>query len=121
MVDYCSLNSNLTVSLKDGEVRRHGGYTPNWTVDLIDTGLYTNTGGRIKRLAPYVNNETFMLTWGDGVSDIDIHQLLAFHKVSWQARNHDRRSPARPIWPFRPTRRPNYRLFGEAADPRGLD
>jgi len=49
MVDYCSLNSNLTVSLKDGEVRRHGGYTPNWTVDLIDTGLYTNTGGRIKR------------------------------------------------------------------------
>lgn len=80
MVDYCSLNSNLTVNLKSGQVQRHGGYAPDWNVDLIDTGLNTNTGGRIKRLAPYVGNETFMLTWGDGVSDINIKELLAFHK-----------------------------------------
>ena len=80
MVDYCALNSNLTVQLKDGVVNRHGGDTPDWQVDLIDTGLYTNTGGRIKRLKPYVNNETFMLTWGDGVSDINLKELLAFHK-----------------------------------------
>ena len=80
MVDYCSLNSNLTVSLQTGEVSMHGGYKPDWTVELIDTGLYTNTGGRIKRLVPYMGNETFMLTWGDGVSNIDLNELLEFHR-----------------------------------------
>lgn len=80
MVDYCDLNSNLTVNLQNGEVIKHGGEQTNWTVDLIDTGIGTNTGGRIKRLAPYMGNETFMLTWGDGVSDINLHELLKFHK-----------------------------------------
>ncbi|NET57869.1 MAG: glucose-1-phosphate cytidylyltransferase [Symploca sp. SIO2E6] len=80
MVDYCSLNSNLTVSLRNGDIKRHGGYQPDWTVDLIDTGISTNTGGRIKRLAPYMGNETFMLTWGDGVSDINLPELLDFHR-----------------------------------------
>jgi glucose-1-phosphate cytidylyltransferase len=80
MVDYCSLNSNLTVNLQTGEFKMHGGYRPNWTVELIDTGLNTNTGGRIKRLAPYLDNQTFMLTWGDGVSDLNLHELLAFHR-----------------------------------------
>lgn len=81
MVDYCSLNSNLTVSLGNGEIKMHESYNPSWTVDLIDTGIATNTGGRIKRLAPYVGKETFMLTWGDGVSDINLHELLAFHRA----------------------------------------
>ena len=80
IVDYCSLNSNLTVSLQTGEVSMHGGYKPDWTVELIDTGLYTNTGGRIKRLVPYMGNETFMLTWGDGVSNINLNELLEFHR-----------------------------------------
>jgi glucose-1-phosphate cytidylyltransferase len=81
MVDYCSLHSNLTVNLQSGDVKMHGGTSkPDWTVDLVDTGLYTNTGGRIKRLAPYVGNETFMLTWGDGVSDLNLQDLLAFHR-----------------------------------------
>lgn len=79
MVDYCSLNSNLTVNLHSGEIKLHGGYRPDWIVELVDTGLYTNTGGRIKRLAPYLN-ETFMLTWGDGVTDLNLHDLLAFHR-----------------------------------------
>lgn len=81
IVDYCSLNSNLTVNVKTGIVEMHEGSKPDWTVDLVDTGLYTNTGGRIKRLAPYMGNETFMLTWGDGVSDINLHELLAFHRA----------------------------------------
>ena len=80
MVDYCSLNSNLTVNLRSGRVNMHGGYKPNWTVELIETGLRTNTGGRIKRLIPYMDNETFMLTWGDGVSDLNLHDLLEFHR-----------------------------------------
>lgn len=80
MVDYCSLNSNLTVNMGSGQVQMHQGWRPNWQIDLIDTGLHTNTGGRIKRLIPYMNNETFMLTWGDGVSDINLQDLLAFHR-----------------------------------------
>ncbi|MCS7038642.1 MAG: glucose-1-phosphate cytidylyltransferase [Anaerolineae bacterium] len=80
MLDYCSLHSNLTVNLRTGEVRREGNFTPDWTVELIDTGIRTQTGGRIKRLQPYLGNETFMLTWGDGVSDVDLHRLLAFHR-----------------------------------------
>ena len=52
----------------------------NWTVDLIDTGIDTLTGGRIKQLSPYLDNETFMLTWGDGVSNVNLHDLLRFHE-----------------------------------------
>jgi glucose-1-phosphate cytidylyltransferase len=80
VVDYCSLNSDLTVHVKTGKVTLHGEVTADWTVDLVDTGIATLTGGRIKRLAPYLGNETFMLTWGDGVSDVDLHGLLEFHR-----------------------------------------
>jgi len=80
MVDYRSLSGNLTVNLGNGECLYHEGNTLDWTVQLIETGLKTNTGGRIKRLAPYVGNETFMLTWGDGVCDINLDDLLAFHR-----------------------------------------
>jgi glucose-1-phosphate cytidylyltransferase len=80
MTDYCALNSNLRVHLQTGEIEMKGGYKPDWTVDLIDTGISTLTGGRIKRLAPYLNDETFMLTWGDGVSDVHLPDLLAFHR-----------------------------------------
>lgn len=80
MVDYCSLSSNLNVNLGNGKVERYGGEQLDWDVELIDTGMTTNTGGRIKRLAPYTGNTTFMLTWGDGVSDININDLIKFHK-----------------------------------------
>jgi glucose-1-phosphate cytidylyltransferase len=81
MVDYCSLNNNLTVNLRTGEIQRNGDITPDWNVELIDTGIPTLTGGRIKRLARYIGNETFMLTWGDGVSNIDLNKLLEFHRA----------------------------------------
>lgn len=80
MLDYCSLHSDLTVRIRSGEVVRHGNNHPDWTVHLVDTGVNTLTGGRIKRLAPFLGNETFMLTWGDGVADIDLEKLLAFHR-----------------------------------------
>src|ERR1700753_3418148 len=80
MLDYCSLNRDLSVSLKTGKVKMNGGVVPDWNVDLVDTGMKTQTGGRIKRLAPYLGTETFMLTWGDGVSDINLNDLLKFHK-----------------------------------------
>ena len=82
MVDYCSLHSNLTVNLKAGRVDLHDTESiQDWTINLIDTGLNTMTGGRIKRLQPYMGNETFMLTWGDGVSTVDLDRLLAFHRA----------------------------------------
>ena len=80
MVDYCSLSSNLTVKLKTGDIKVHDSDKPDWTVDLVDTGTETLTGGRIKRLAPHLGNETFMLTWGDGVSDVNLAELLKFHR-----------------------------------------
>jgi glucose-1-phosphate cytidylyltransferase len=79
MVDYCSLQSDLTVNLKNGDVRAHHNHNQDWTVELIDTGIKTQTGGRIKRLKPYLGQETFMLTWGDGVSDLNLHDLVDFH------------------------------------------
>src|SRR3974377_1834170 len=54
IVDFCSLNSNLTVNLKNGDVIIHDGYKADWIVDLIDTGYNTQTGGRLKRLTPYI-------------------------------------------------------------------
>ncbi len=80
MVDYSALTGNLKINLKTGRINMHGGYRPDWNVDLVDTGISTLTGGRIKRLKQYLDNETFMLTWGDGVSDVNLRDLLAFHK-----------------------------------------
>jgi glucose-1-phosphate cytidylyltransferase len=82
MVDYCSLSSHLSVDMTTGAVTRSGvASVPEWRVELVDTGLNTQTGGRIKRLAPWIGDETFLLTWGDGVSDVDLHELLTFHKA----------------------------------------
>jgi glucose-1-phosphate cytidylyltransferase len=79
--DYASLSGSLTVDLGTGQVEHHDKREKlDWRLDLIDTGIDTNTGGRIKRLQPYLGTETFMLTWGDGVSDIDLTELLEFHR-----------------------------------------
>jgi glucose-1-phosphate cytidylyltransferase len=80
MIEYSSLQGDLTVSLKDGRVEVLEGEREDWTVSLVDTGLTTATGGRIKRLAPHVD-DTFMLTWGDGVADIDVPALLEYHRA----------------------------------------
>lgn len=80
MQEYCMLASNMTVKTGTGEVLIHDNARTHWTVDLIDTGLETLTGGRIKRLAPWLGNQTFMLTWGDGVSNVDLRALLHFHR-----------------------------------------
>lgn len=78
--DYTSLTSDLTVDLSAGSVERHGADVPDWRIDLIDTGQSTATGGRIKRLAPFLGNETCMVTWGDGLSTVDLDDLVAFHR-----------------------------------------
>ena len=80
MIDYCTLNSNITVDLQSGEVEKHDIHPQDWKVQLIDTGIDSLTGTRIRKFAPYLEEGTFMLTWGDGVSDVDIRELLAFHE-----------------------------------------
>jgi len=79
IVDYLSLSQNLTVDFKNHQIRCFGAASPDWTVELIDTGISTLTGGRIKRLQPFIGNETFMMTWGDGVSDVNLAALHQFH------------------------------------------
>jgi glucose-1-phosphate cytidylyltransferase len=80
MIEYSALQGDLTITLKDGQVSILEEEREDWTVSLVDTGLATLTGGRIKRLAPHLGHETFMLTWGDGVADLDIPKLLDFHR-----------------------------------------
>lgn len=78
--DDARLASNLRIRSADGTVESHGERPEDWTVNLIETGRNTNTGGRIKRLVPYMGDETFMLTWGDGVGTVDLDALVEFHK-----------------------------------------
>jgi glucose-1-phosphate cytidylyltransferase len=79
-VDYFTLNSDMTVDLSTGNVEVRSPECEPWLVHLVDTGLHTNTGGRIKRLENWLENETFMLTYGDGVANVDLGALLAFHR-----------------------------------------
>jgi len=79
-LNYHQLRSDLTIRLATGQLEVHDGDRENWTINLVDTGLRTQTGGRIKRLQPWVGHEAFMMTYGDGVADIDVRKLVAFHR-----------------------------------------
>jgi len=79
-LNYYSVNSDLTIDLATGHQTIHGGERPDWRVHLVDTGYATQTGGRVKRLRRWLGeNETFLLTYGDGVSDVNITSLIEFH------------------------------------------
>jgi glucose-1-phosphate cytidylyltransferase len=80
MVDHASLTSDITVDMRTGGIGAHQSERDNWRVSLVDTGQKTATGGRIKRLKDRLGPGTCMVTWGDGVSDIDLHALLDFHR-----------------------------------------
>ncbi len=79
--NYFIYESDVTFNFKSGkEVFTHQHFAEKWTVTLVNTGLNTMTGGRVKRIQEYIGNQPFMLTYGDGVSDINIPKLLDFHK-----------------------------------------
>ncbi|WP_218081566.1 glucose-1-phosphate cytidylyltransferase [Anthocerotibacter panamensis] len=80
-LNFYALNNDLSIDLAHGGTTVHHGQQPKWNVHLVNTGLHTQTGGRIKYLQKWLGNETFMMTYGDGVADINIHKLLAFHKA----------------------------------------
>jgi glucose-1-phosphate cytidylyltransferase len=79
-VDYATLDGSMTVDIARGRIERHKRQGDEWTVHLVDTGQDTQTGGRIKRLEPWIGGETFMVTYGDGVADVDLKELLRFHR-----------------------------------------
>ncbi|MBT5632799.1 MAG: glucose-1-phosphate cytidylyltransferase, partial [Nitrospina sp.] len=78
--NYFLHQSDVTFDLEKNEMEFHQHYGEPWKVTLLETGLHTMTGGRIKRAEKYIGNEPFFLTYGDGVSDVDISALLDFHK-----------------------------------------
>lgn len=77
--EYQALDGDMTVSLADGTVQRHLGAHDDWVVHLVDTGLETQTGGRLGRLRSWVGDERFLLTYGDGVCNVDLRALIEFH------------------------------------------
>ena len=80
-LNYHARQSDLTIELKSGKVEYTRPTAEDWTVTLVDTGQASQTGGRLLRLRPYVEpTGTFMLTYGDGVADVDVNALLAFHR-----------------------------------------
>lgn len=78
--NYFLHQSDVTFDLKNNQMEVHDNFSENWKVTLIDTGLNTFTGGRIKRAAKYIGNEPFLLTYGDGVCDVNIADTVKFHK-----------------------------------------
>lgn len=78
-VNYFTENYDMTIDLGNNDLQFHGNPTEKWQVTLVDTGLETMTGGRIKRIKKYIDDEAFCLTYGDGVADIDIKKVVDFH------------------------------------------
>jgi glucose-1-phosphate cytidylyltransferase len=79
-LNYRTLNSDFSVNLGTGEILPHQSNSVDWKVTLVDTGANSMTGGRVKRMSSFIGNETFLLTYGDGVADINIEELIKFHK-----------------------------------------
>lgn len=77
---YAELESDLTVDLRSGKVKQTRTRREDWTIHLIDTGMNTLTGGRLLRLKSLIGDETFLLTYGDGVTDLDVNEVIALHK-----------------------------------------
>lgn len=83
--DYYLYNGDVTFDFRhENKMIVHNNVSEPWKVTLVDTGLKTMTGGRIKRIKPYIGNESFLMTYGDGVSDIDINALIKFHESKKQ-------------------------------------
>ncbi|HRD56456.1 MAG TPA: glucose-1-phosphate cytidylyltransferase [Ferruginibacter sp.] len=80
-MNYFLHNSDLTINLANNQVEFHNSNSENFKVTLVETGINTKTAGRLKQVQPYIGNEDFMLTYGDGLCDIDLKQLLQYHKT----------------------------------------
>ena len=79
-MNYSLHSSNVTIDLKKNDIEVHKNDSEPWRITLVDTGLETMTGGRLARVQRYVEDQTFCLTYGDGLSDVDLSELVSFHK-----------------------------------------
>ena len=79
-LNYREINSDFTIDLGNGKLETHQSSNDDWKVTLVDTGINSMTGGRIKRMKDFIGNETFLLTYGDGLANIDIDKLVSFHR-----------------------------------------
>ncbi|MGV3615620.1 MAG: glucose-1-phosphate cytidylyltransferase [Fimbriimonas sp.] len=104
-LNFETRNRDVTVDLGRGRVETHGSDVPPWRVNLVETGMHTQTGGRVKRLRDWIGDETFMLTYGDGVADVDLLALHQFH------REHGRLATVTAVHP--PSRFGSLRLAGD--------
>ena len=80
--DYMLLRGNIQLDYSENKISNNSSSTNNWKVQIVDTGAHTETAGRIAKLRPYIGDETFMATYGDGVSTVNLHQLLKTHNES---------------------------------------
>jgi glucose-1-phosphate cytidylyltransferase len=92
-LNYRALNADFTVDLASGDLTPHQVALVDWKVTLVNTGDLSMTGGRVKRMQPFIGDETCMLTYGDGLADIDLDELLAFH------RSHDKMATVSAVRP----------------------
>ena len=102
--DYYLHNSNITFDFtQENKMIVHNNVLEPWKVTLVDTGLNTMTGGRIKRVKEYLDGDTFMLTYGDGVADVNIRELLEYHRsmVKWRRSQQHSREDDLVSWIFR--------------------
>ena len=121
--DRATLGGDLHVDTGAGTVRATGSNgVEDWNVSLIETGRTTNTGGRIKRLVPHLGDQgTFMVTWGDGLSTIDLDALVEFHRDHGKLCTLTAVHPPAALWAHRDRGRSDHRVHREAAGGRGLD
>lgn len=80
MTDFITLSNDMTINMGTGEVQYDSRISQDWTVELVDTGLRSETGGRLRRLRDRIGGKTFMMAYGDSVSNLDLRELLAFHR-----------------------------------------
>lgn len=104
-LNFREMTRDVVVDLTSGRVRATSATVPPWKVHLIDTGMHTQTGGRVRRLREIIGNETFMLTYGDGVSDVDLDALTSFHQ------RHGRKATVTAVHP--PSRFGSLRIEGD--------
>lgn len=80
-LNFYAFNNDITLDLATGKTTVYDGKQPKWRIHLVDTGLFTQTGGRLKRLKEWLGDETFLMTYGDGVSNVNISKLIEFHRT----------------------------------------
>jgi len=93
--NYALHMSDVTFDLRNSKVQTHHNFAEPWTITVVDTGIDTATGGRLKRVKKYLDDDSFCFTYGDGVSNVNVAQLIEHHRRHGSARNFEHKAPCR--------------------------